>query len=29
MGMMKNPVTDMTLNSFLDLWNSKSASGVF
>lgn len=29
MGMMKSPVTDMTLKSFLDLWNSKNAGGVF
>ncbi|QUO37276.1 fructose-6-phosphate aldolase [Dysosmobacter sp. Marseille-Q4140] len=29
MGMMKNPVTDMTLNSFLDLWSNKNAGGVF
>lgn len=29
MGMMKNPVTDMTLGSFLELWNSKNAGGVF
>lgn len=29
LGMMKNPVTDMTLNSFLDLWSTKNAGGVF
>lgn len=29
MGMMKSPVTDMTLGSFMELWNSKNAGGVF
>lgn len=29
MGMMKSPVTDMTLGSFMEMWNSKNAGGVF
>lgn len=28
-GMMKSPVTDMTLGSFMDMWNSKNTGGVF